>query len=91
MTTRRLTIDQMIDLLESAILDVCPDRSPGMDFNCYPGPRGEHVRVCDAQDAEIDRVPAEWLSSSVSDPQAKARIEVVAKQICAELQVREFL
>ncbi|UCG75695.1 MAG: hypothetical protein JSV95_13450 [Gemmatimonadota bacterium] len=91
MVTQKLTIDRMIDILESAILDVCPDRSPGTDFSCYPGPRGDHVRVCDPHDTEIDRVPAEWLSTSVSDPRARARIQVVAKQICAELQLREFL
>lgn len=91
MAANKLTIDQMIDLLESAILDVCPDRSPGTDFNCYPGPRGDHVRVCDPHDTEIDRVPAAWLSAQASDPQARARVEVVAKQICAELQLREFL
>ena len=91
MAARKLTIDEMIDLLESAILDACPDRNPGTDFSCYPGPRGDHVRVCDPHDTEIDRVPAGWLSESASDPQAKARLKVVAKQICAELQVREFL
>ncbi len=91
MTARKLTIDEMIDLLESAILDVCPERNAGSDFSCYPGPRGEHVRVCDPSDTEIDRVPASWLNQSVSNPQARARLEVVAKQICAELQLREFL
>lgn len=88
---RKLTIDEMIDILESAILDVCPDRSPGTDFSCYPGPRGDHVRVCDPHDTEIDRVPAGWLSEAASDRQARERLDVVAKQICAELQVREFL
>jgi hypothetical protein len=88
---RKLTIDEMIDLLESAILDVCPDRNPGSDFACYPGPRGDHVRVCDPNDTEIDRVPSSWLNQSVSDPRARERLNVVAKQICAELQLREFL
>jgi hypothetical protein len=88
---RKLTIDEMIDLLESAILDVCPDRNPGSDFSCYPGPRGDHVRVCLPNDTEIDRVPASWLNQSASDPQARARLAVVAKQICAELQDREYL
>lgn len=89
--TQKLTIDRMIDILESAILDVCPERNPGTDFSCYPGPSGNHVRVCDHHDAEIDRVPAEWLAASLTDRQARARVEVVAKQICAELQLREFL
>ena len=90
MSAQKLTIDELIDVLESAILDVCPERSMGTDFSCYPGPKGENVRVCDARDAEIDRVPAAWLTKSLSDQQARARVEVVAKQICAELQVREL-
>jgi hypothetical protein len=36
-------------------------------------------------------VPASWLNESTSNPQARARLEVVAKQICAELQDREYL
>jgi hypothetical protein len=49
------------------------------------------VRVCLPNDTEIDRVPASWLNQSASDPQARARLAVVAKQICAELQDREYL